>query len=97
MLALFLTGVPLSLYSRVALVALVLFAVTFSLFASEGESWRQRAFLPLLAAAMALPLVFTSGAGAAGSRSFGMALLGGHLGFALVGLPLLTALRLRGS
>ena len=66
--------------------------MSFTLFSSEGDSWLKRAFLPLLAAAMMLPLVFTSGAGAAGSRSFGVTLVGGFLFFALVGLPIATAL-----
>ena len=91
-LALYATGVPLSLYSRFALLALVVVNVSFALFASEGDSWTKRAFLPLLAAVMMLPLVFTSGAGAAGSRSFGMTLVGGFLFFALVGLPVADAL-----
>ena len=91
-LALFAVGVPLSLYSRFALLALVVVNVSFTLFSSEGDSWLKRAFLPLLAAAMMLPLVFTSGAGAAGSRSFGVTLVGGFLFFALVGLPIATAL-----
>ena len=91
-LALYVTGVPLSLYSRFALLALVAVNVSFTLFASERDAWPKRAFLPLLAAAMMAPLVFTSGAGAAGSRSFGMTLVGGFLFFALVGLPIANAL-----
>ncbi|MBQ0031631.1 MAG: efflux RND transporter permease subunit, partial [bacterium] len=91
-LALFATGVPLSLYSRFALLALVVVNVSFTLFTSEGDSWAKRASLPLLAAAMMAPLVFTSGAGAAGSRSFGMTLVGGFLFFALIGLPIANAL-----
>ena len=91
-LALFATGVPLSIYSRFALMALVVVTVSFTLFHSEGDSWLKRAFLPLLATAMMVPLVFTSGAGAAGSRSFGLTLVGGFLFFALVGLPVASAL-----
>jgi len=90
------TGVSLSLYSRFALVLLVVVTASFSLFISPDESWRRRAFLPLLGAAMALPLLFTTGAGAPGSRSFGMALVGGYLLFALVGLPIARALSRRG-
>ena len=90
-LALFAFGVPLSLYSRFALLALVVVTASFLLFTSPDEPWRRRAFLPLLAAAMMVPLVFTSGAGAAGSRSFGLTLVGGFLFFALVGLPVAGA------
>ena len=86
--ALYVTGVPLSLYSRFALVMLVASVSSFALFTSADDPWRRRAFLPLLAAIMVLPLVFTSGAGAAGSRSFGLALFGGYLSFAVLGLPL---------
>jgi len=85
---LYAVGVPLSLYSRFALVMLVAVNAAFALLASPEASWRRRAFLPLLAAAMALPLVFTSGAGMAGSRSLGVALLGGFLGYAFAGLPI---------
>ena len=91
MLALYLSGVSLSLYSRVALVLLVLFNASFSLL-TEGEPWPRRMPLPLMGVAMAVPLVFSSGAGAVGSRSFGMALLGGYLLFAFAGLPLSAAL-----
>ena len=84
--ALFVTGVPLSLYSRFALLMLVVLTSSFSLFSSAGGSWRPRVAVPLLGAVMALPLVFTSGAGAAGSCSFGMTLVGGYLGFALARL-----------
>ena len=91
-LALYLTGVPLSLYSRFALLMLVVLTLSFAQFSAPDSPWRQRAFLPLLAAVLALPLVFTTGAGAAGSRSFGMTLVGGFLLFALAGLPIARAL-----
>ena len=91
-LALYAAGVSLSLYSRFALMALVVVNVSFALFSSEGDSWWKRASLPLLASAIAVPLVFTTGAGAAGSRSFGLTLVGGYLFFALVGLPVARAL-----
>ncbi len=87
-LALFVSGVPLSLYSRLALVVLVVANAAFSLFDAPSTTWRRRAVVPLMAAVMALPLVLTSGAGAKGSCSFGMTLLGGYLFYAFVGLPL---------
>jgi len=87
-LALYLTGVPLSLYSRLALLWTAIVTIVFSLFASPDDSWRSRLLLPLLAAAMMVPMAFTTGAGEAGSRSFGVALAGGFLVFALVGLPI---------
>ena len=87
-LTLYLTGVSLSLYSRFALVMLVVVNAAFSLLVPDGTPWRRRAALPLMAALMALPFVFTSGAGAMGSRSFGMTLLGGYLLYALLGRPL---------
>ena len=90
--ALFVTGVPLSIYSRFALMALVAVTVSLSLFSSAGDSWRKQAFPLLLGAVMMLPLLFTGGAGAAGSRSFGMALVGGYLGFAVLGLPIANML-----
>ena len=86
-LALWVTGVSLSLYSRFALVMLVVVNSAFSLFGTPTSSWRRQAAWPLLAAVMAVPFVVTSGAGAQGSSSFGMTLLGGHLFFAFVGLP----------
>ena len=92
-LALFLTGVPFSLYSRFALLALVAVTLSFGAFESPETPWWRRAVLPLLAVMMALPLVFSSGAGAAGSRSFGMTLAGGYLFYALLGLPLTSLLR----
>ena len=82
--ALAVAGVPFSLYSRFALVMLVVVTAALSLFVSADDPWRRRVALPLLGAVLALPLVLTSGAGAAGSRSFGMTLLGGYLLFALV-------------
>ena len=92
-LTLYVTGVSLSLYSRFALVMLVVVNAAFSLFSTEATTWRRRAALPLMAAVMALPFVFTSGAGAMGSQSFGMTLLGGYLLYALIGLPLARLLR----
>jgi len=92
---LFVTGVSLSLYSRFALIMLVVVNTVFSLFMRSDEPWHRRIVLPLMAAAMALPLVFSSGAGAVGSRSFGMTFLGGYLFFALLGLPLASVLKRR--
>ena len=86
------TGVSLSIYSRFALMSLVAVTASFTLFAAPGDSWRRRALLPLLGVVMMLPLLFTSGAGAAGSRSFGAALVGGYLLFALAGIPTARAL-----
>ena len=96
-LSLYAADIPLSLYSRFALVVLVTVTASFSLFASADGPWRRWVFLPLLAAAMAVPLYFTSGAGAAGSRSFGMTLAGGFLGFAFFGFPIARALKAKGS
>ena len=86
------TGVSLSIYSRFALMSLVAVTASFALFAAPGDSWKSRAMLPLLGAVMTLPLLFTTGAGAAGSRSFGAALVGGYLLFALAGIPVARAL-----
>lgn len=92
-LVLFVFGVSFSLYSRLALVMLVVSAAAYALFDAPEVSWRRRAVLPLMAAAMALPLVFSSGAGVEGSRSFGLTLVGGYLFYALIGLPLSSWLR----
>ena len=86
-LAVDLAGTSLSIYSQFGLILMVVLLAAFSLFGSEGESWWRRARFPLLAAAMALPLLFITGASAEGSCSFGMTLFGGYLLFAAVGLP----------
>ena len=83
-LLLYLTGVSLSLDSRLALIMLVVLTTAFSLFEGGSDGWLARMRFPLLAALMALPLVFTSGVGAAGARSLGMTLVGGYLGYALL-------------
>ena len=85
MLLHFATGVPLSIYSRFALVVLVVLNAAFALFSDTSAGFWRRAGLPLLAAAMALPLVFTTGAGEMGSRTLGITLVGGYLAYALVG------------
>ncbi len=87
-LALSLAGVSLSLYSKFALVMLVVVNAAYSMMVGEEASWRGRLLLPLMSAAMMLPFVFTSGAAAAGSRTFGYALIGGFLGYAFIGVPL---------
>ena len=83
--ALYATGAALSVYSRYAIVMLVAATAAMSLLAGRDAGFRAKALLPLLAALTALPLAFATGAGAAGSRSFGTALLGGHLAYALLG------------
>lgn len=75
-----LTGVPLSLYSRFALLMLVVFSVVFRLFDRENATVGQRLCLPVLALIMVSPLVCVTGAGAAGACSFGVTLIGGLLG-----------------
>ena len=87
-LLLYLMGVSLSLYSRFALVMLVAVNAAFGLLAPSASTWKRLVFLPFMAAVMALPLVFTSGAGLQGSRSLGVTLLGGYLVYALVGVPI---------
>ena len=61
---------------------------------AEPKSSHLTFWLLLIGAAMALPLVLSSGAGEVGSRSFGMTLLGGYIFFACVGLPLMRGLRM---
>jgi len=94
-LALTLSGVALSVYSRYALVVLVASTTAMSLAAGRSAGFRERALLPLLAALTMLPLVFASGAGAAGSRSLGMAFFGGYVAYALLGGLLFGMLRSR--
>jgi len=83
--ALYAAGAALSVYSRYALVMLVATTAAMSLLAGRGAGFRTKALLPILAALTASPLAFATGAGAAGSRSFGLALLGGYLAYALLG------------
>ncbi|MBR2837430.1 MAG: efflux RND transporter permease subunit [Kiritimatiellae bacterium] len=85
LLALWAAGVAFSVYSRHALAMLVASTAAMSLVAGRGAGFRARLMLPLLAALTALPLVFASGAGSAGSRSFGVTLFGGYLAYALLG------------
>jgi len=87
-LAVFVAGTSLSIYSRFALVMLVVQISAFTLFASPDETWLQRTWLLFLAAAMSIPLLFVGGASANGSMSFGMTLFGGYLTFALIGIPI---------
>ena len=93
-LALGVTGVAFSVYSRYMLVMLVATTVAMSLVAGPSSGFRQRALLPLLAALSAFPLVFSSGAGAAGSVSIGVTLFGGYLAYALLNVTLAWTPRL---
>ena len=83
--ALSLANVPFSVYSRYALVMIVAWTAAFSVLAGPDAGFRRRLTWPLLAAFAALPLVFASGAGSAGTRSFGVVLFGGYLAYALLG------------
>ena len=78
-------GVAFSVYSLYVLVMLVALTAAMSLVSEGAGSFRQRALLPVLAALSALPLVFAYGPGAAGSRSLGIALVGGYVAYAVVG------------
>ena len=81
--ALWCLNVPFSVYSRYAVVMLVALTSAMSLLSDSASGFFRRAFLPLLAAVTALPLVLSSGAGAVGSRSFGATMLGGFLVYAI--------------
>jgi len=80
-----LTGVPLTLYSRYALVMLVALTTAMSLLSEGTARYRSWIGLPLLGALCALPLAISRGAGSAGSVSLGLTLFGGYLGYALLG------------
>jgi multidrug efflux pump subunit AcrB len=88
MSALWITGVVFSVYSRYAVLMLVATTSAMSLAAGRGAGFKAKALLPILAALTVLPLVFASGAGAAGSRSLGMTLFGGYLSYAFFGVLL---------
>ena len=89
-LALWVSGVAFSVYSRHALAMLVASTAAMSLVAGRGAGFWARIPLPLLAALTSLPLVFAVGAGSAGSRSFGVTLFGGYLAYAFLGGLLLS-------
>ena len=82
-LALTVSGVAFSVYSRYAIVMLVASTTAMSLVADSSAGFWKRPLLPLLAALTMLPLVFASGAGAAGSRSLGMTFFGGYVAYAV--------------
>lgn len=83
MAALAVTGVAFSVYSRYAVVMLVASTAAMAVLTGGSASFVKRSALPLLAALAVLPLVFSTGAGSAGSRSLGMTLLGGYLFYAV--------------
>ena len=87
------TGNPFSVYSRYALVVLVAETAALSLLAPPTARFRARAFFPFLAALTFLPLMFVSGAGAAGSRSVGTTFFGGFFASALLGTFLTLLIR----
>jgi len=76
-------GVPISFYSQVAFLLLVIICAAMSALATECDRLSCRVFPPLVLALAAVPLAFAAGAGSAGSRSFGLALAGGFLLFAV--------------
>ncbi len=78
------SGVALSACSMFMLLILPIVTTALALLTKAADGWWQRAFLPLLFAVAVLPLVFASGAGAAGTQALGVSLLGGFLGAALL-------------
>ena len=78
------TGVPMSLYSQFSVLLLVVVCSSLAVLADPRDGMAGRSFLPLLIAVSFLPLALSSGAGGAGSRSMGVALLGGFAFFALL-------------
>ena len=87
-LALAVSGVSLSVYSRYALVMMPATAVAMTLVSRTGRGARAGALLPLLAALAVLPLVFAAGPGSAGSRSLGVTLFGGYAAYAALAAAL---------
>lgn len=79
------SGVAFSIYSRYALVMLVATMTATSLVVAPSAGFWKTALSPLLSALTMLPLVFATGAGAAGSRSLGLAFLGGSVAYAFLG------------
>ena len=75
-LALYVSGVPLSVYSRYALIMLVPLTMAMGI-----ARW---SFLPVLAALSVLPLAFACGPGSSGAHTIGVPLLGGFLACSLV-------------
>lgn len=84
-LALTVSGVAFSVYSRYAVGMLVAATTAMSLVADSSTGFWKRSLLPLMAALTMLPLVFASGAGAAGSRSLGITFFGGYVAYAFLG------------
>lgn len=78
------TGVPMSLYSQFSVLLLVVVCSSLAVLADPRDGMAGRAFLPLIIAVSFLPLALSSGAGGAGSRSMGVAMLGGFAFFALL-------------
>ena len=93
LLALFATGTALSVYSRYAIVSLVSLTAAMSLLPGRGAGARSKAVLPILAALAVLPLAFAAGPGSAGSRSFGVALVGGYAAYAAFGCVIAALLK----
>ena len=81
--ALWCFNAPFSVYSRYAVIMLVSLTTAMALVSDSAPGFFRRAFVPLLASGTALPLVFSLGAGAVGSRSFGATMLGGFLVYAI--------------
>ena len=92
-LALTVADVAFSVFSRHALVMLVAITTAMSIVSGPSAGFSERMLLPLLAALAMLPLVFASGAGAAGSRSLGIAYFGGYVAYAFLGGWLALILR----
>ena len=84
-IALSVAGVAFSVYSRYAVVMIVAITAAMSLVADSSAGFWKTALCPLLAALAMLPLVFATGAGAAGSRSLGIAFFGGSVAYAFLG------------
>ena len=78
------TGVPMSLYSQFSVLLIVVTCSALAALEDSRDGLAGRAFLPLVLAVCFLPLALTSGAGGAGGRSMGVALLGGFAFFTLI-------------
>ncbi len=82
-IALYVTGVPLSVYSRYMIIMIVPATMAMGSIRFGGRGIFGAAFVPVVASLCGLPLAFASGPGSAGAHTLGVVLIGGYLAYAI--------------